>query len=367
MKSLRVLIADDSVVYRSQIRAALEQLAQIEVVGVSSNGRLALQRLEHSQIDLLILDLEMPVMDGLQTLKEMATKNFNCKVLVFTSVSRHSAEVLLEALRLGAADFLTKPNAADALADPENSAVNRIRKLIEPRIAALFPNFESTPSPEEPQAKPVQILEKYPKIELKTFEPEIIVIGASTGGPTVLEKVFSQLRAPLNCPVLVVQHMPPVFTTTFAERIQKFSGIETREAVNSERLLPNRIYIAPGDYHMTLSGSRTETYLQVNQGPRIQMVRPAVDPLFESAAAIFGAKCLGIVFTGMGADGCQGSQKIKQAGGMVLIQESASCAVFGMPRAVKEVGAYDFILSPAEISEIIIEKTRAPKSSTLTT
>ena len=160
--------------------------------------------------------------------------------------------------------------------------------------------------------------------------------------------------------------MPPIFTATFAERIQKSCGIETREAINGERLLPNRIYIAPGDYHMTIKGSRSETFLEVNQGPHVQMVRPAVDPLFESAATIFGVKCLGIVFTGMGVDGCIGAQKIKQAGGMVLIQDPDSCVVFGMPGAVKAVNAYDYILSPSEISEIIFEKTQALKIRQLT-
>ncbi len=360
-----MLIADDSVVYRSQIRAALEQLAQIEVVGVSSNGRLALQRMMHSQIDLLILDLEMPEMDGLQTLKEMAANSIKCKVLVFTSVSRHCAEIMLEALRLGATDFITKPSADEVLSEAERAPVFRIRKLIEPRLAALFPDYEMSQQFIEP-AKPIEVLQQYPKVDMKTFEPEIIVIAASTGGPSVLEKVFSRLKAPLNCPILVVQHMPPVFTATFAERIQKTCGIETREAVNGERLLPNRIYIAPGDYHMTLNGTRTEAFLEVNQGPRVQEVRPAADPLFEAAAAIFGEKCLGIVFTGMGADGRNGARKIKQAGGMILIQDSASCVVFGMPGAVKAVNAYDFILSPSEISEVILEKTRTSKLSTLT-
>jgi len=179
----------------------------------------------------------------------------------------------------------------------------------------------------------------------------------------MLEKVFSQLKSPLSCPILVVQHMPPIFTATFAERLQKITGIVTREGQHGEPLLPDRIYLAPGNFHMQIAGTVEKPVIEINQNPAVQMVRPAVDPLFKSAAAIFGNKCLGLVLTGMGADGRSGSEEIKKGGGLVLIQDQASCVVFGMPGAVKAVGAYDEILTPDQIAELLNNKTSSPSTS----
>lgn len=358
MKKVRTLIADDSVVYRSQIRAALSDLEGIEVVGAAPNGKLALEKLQQMQVDLLILDLEMPEMDGIQTLKEIALRKLVCKVLVFSSTSKRGAEGTLEALKLGASDFITKPgHSEDGSIASESNPSLKIRSVLEPKIRAIFSELETL----KEVKTPASVTQTYPKLIWDLFNPKIIVIGSSTGGPTVLEHIFSQLAPPLRCPILIVQHMPPIFTAALAERLKKMSGISIQEATHGTVVDPNTVYIAPGDYHMSLSGNLDRTTILLNQGPLINSVRPAVDPLFESAASIFKNKCLGIVLTGMGCDGKVGSEKIKEAGGGVLIQSEKSCVVFGMPGAVMASGAYDKVLDPKEIIVMLQEKAASSR------
>jgi two-component system chemotaxis response regulator CheB len=358
-QKVRALIADDSVIYRSQIKKALEGLPGVEVVGVAANGKITLERLNQSSVDLLILDLEMPEMDGLQTLKEMSRRGGQTKTLVFSALSKQGAEITLDALRHGACDFITKPDGSSIQAEGglliEPS--QRIKGLLEPRISALFPDLlMNLGSDLESESRGP--LHAQSSGSWDQFQPEVIVIGSSTGGPTVLEGIFAELPKPLRCPVLVAQHMPPFFTATLAERIQKISGIPTSEARDGMPLLPNSIIIAPGDYHMRIRVDGGVPRVVLDQGPQINSVRPAVDPLFASAASVFGEKCLGVVLTGMGADGAEGSKKIKESGGWVIIQSQETCVVFGMPGAVKAAGAFDYVMSPSDLVTLFKEKLR---------
>ena len=354
MKKLRVLIVDDSVLYRTQIRNALADLPWIEISGVASNGRLALERIQQVNIDLVILDLEMPEMSGIEMLREMKLRNLKRTVLVFSSVSKKGAETTLEALELGAVDFIPKPGAEGGLsAMQESDPAGRIRGVLLPKIKALFPEFAK-----EDGQRPIEPFSgKYEKVSLDRFHPKVIVIGSSTGGPTVLESIFSRISGPLNCPILLTQHMPPIFTATLAERIQKISGIPTLEAKHGQVIEKGMIYVAPGNFHMRIENQDGILKIALDQGPLENSVRPAVDPLFHSAARIFGRGCLGLVLTGMGADGKIGSERIKEMGGAVVIQSEETCVVFGMPGAVKSVGAYDQIMSPDQIVEMLKEKT----------
>ena len=354
MKKISVLITDDSVVYRSQIREALRDIPQLDIAGAASNGRLALERLSQVSCDLLILDLEMPEMDGIETLKEIRKRNLSCKVLVFSSASKRGAEITMEALRLGASDFITKPDSTNLTG--ENPAV-RIQNLLLPKIKALYP--EQWASEEKPALK--TITSNYPNVIWSLFSPDIVVIGSSTGGPTVLEHIFSKINGPLKCPVIIVQHMPPIFTATLAERISKLCGIPAKEASHGE-VLENSIYIAPGNYHLRLEGTTSRTVLLLDQKEQINSVRPAVDPLFQTAASIFKNKCLGIVLTGMGADGRDGALSVKAEGGVMVIQEEKSCVVFGMPGAVYAAGAFDKIESPDGIISILQDKVASAPS-----
>jgi two-component system chemotaxis response regulator CheB len=350
---VKVLIVDDSVVYRTKIRSVLQELDSVDILGVASNGRLALERMSQNMPDLLILDLEMPEMDGIQTLEEINKRKFKCKVLVFSSLSQHGAEHTMTALSLGASDFITKPGgeiSTESMINPSE----KIKSLLIPKMIALFPQL----APESTEgSKITKAPGKFPPIIWDLFIPKIIVIGSSTGGPTVLEEMFLALaNTTISCPIVIAQHMPPVFTASFAERLTKASGIPTKEASHGEVLEKNRVYIVPGDYHLRLTGSVEKTSVSLDQGPAINSVRPAVDPLFTSAASIYKNKCLGIILTGMGADGKAGCVDVKLAGGAILIQDKASCVVFGMPGAVYEAGAYDKMVSPKQIVDIFKEK-----------
>ncbi len=347
MNKVKVLITDDSVVYRSQIKAALSTLDWIEVVGVASNGRLAIEKLQQTPVDLLILDLEMPEMNGLQTLQEISNKGIKCKVLVFSSASKRGAEITMDALRLGATDFIAKPGFTEGSAMMPPNEV--IRALLEPKLNAIFQD------PQGQQPKVMAHVEFSPML-WEIFNPDIVLIGSSTGGPTMLEKIFSEIKGPLRCPILITQHMPPIFTATLAERIQKLCGISCVEGKHGMDVLANHIYMAPGDFHMTITGSKQSAKICLDQGPLVNSVRPAVDPMFDSAAKVYGQKCLGIVLTGMGADGCVGAAKVKAAGGSILIQSEKSCVVFGMPGAVMAAGAFDKILDPPELIRALQEK-----------
>ena len=351
-RRIKILIADDSVVYRSQIRAALSGLARAEVVGATPSGKLALERLSQVPADLLILDLEMPDFDGIETLKEIKRRGIQCKTLLFSSGSKRGAEVTFEALRHGAMDFILKPGASSGSSEsPGADPADRIREVLIPKIQSLFPEV---PIQSQPRVVPDPVVQ--PAVHWDLLRPRIIVIGSSTGGPNVLERIFSEVKGPISCPIVIVQHMPPVFTATLAQRISSMSGIPAREARDGAILEPNSITIAPGDYHLELFGNVERTVMKLNQGPKVHSVRPAVDPLFESASKIFKERCLGFVLTGMGSDGKSGAQAVKDRGGSIVIQNEASCVVFGMPGAVHAAGAFDRIADPAEIIRILKEK-----------
>lgn len=344
-------------VFRSQIRAALETVSWIEVAGVAANGKIALEKIKNGSIDLVTLDLEMPEMSGIEVLKELKSKNFDGKILVFSSASHRGAEVILEALGLGATDFVAKPGAENSMKDSPQEPWERIKKLLIPKIEAMFfvpridtkdtsstANTQSTRSPEENSSL------------WKTFLPEVLVIGSSTGGPSVLEKMFSELNTEALCPFLITQHMPPLFTTSLAERLSKISGLKICEAQDGMVIEKGRGYLAPGDYHMRVKKTSEGVKIRLGQEPHINSVRPAVDPLFESAAEIYKSRCLGLVLTGMGADGRDGSRRVKDLGGSIVIQSQGTCVVFGMPGAVKSAQAYDLELSPEEIVQMLKQK-----------
>lgn len=347
-ETIKVLIVDDSVVYRTQVKAVLQDLPELEVVAVASNGRLGIERMTQTQIDLVILDLEMPEMDGIQTLKEMRRLGIKSKVVVFSSLSKRGAEITMEALSLGASDFVTKPDGSS-----EGNPQDKIKALLVPKLQALFISTFNTVKPEIPTVKPSG---SYPTILWDLMKPQIVVIGSSTGGPNALEKIFSLIHGPLNCPIVITQHMPPIFTATLIERLGKLSGIPASEAKHGEELEKNHLYIAPGNFHLRLKSDSGKILLQLDQGEKINFVRPAVDPLFETASNIFKDKCLGIVLTGMGSDGKVGAEAIKNRGGAMMIQEAKSCVVFGMPGAVYASGAYDRMGTLEEIATVLQEK-----------
>jgi two-component system chemotaxis response regulator CheB len=254
----------------------------------------------------------------------------------------------MEALSLGASDFVTKPDGSS-----EGNPQDKIKALLLPTLKALFANHFTVSKQEVPTLKPSG---SYPAILWDLMKPQIVVIGSSTGGPNALEKIFSQIHGPLNCPIVIAQHMPPIFTATLIERLGKISGIPASEAKDGDELEKNHLYIAPGNYHLRLKSTLGKVTLHLDQGEQINFVRPAVDPLFDTAASIFKDRCLGIVLTGMGSDGKVGAEIIKSRGGAMMIQEPKSCVVFGMPGAVHASGAYDRMGTLEEIASVLQEK-----------
>jgi two-component system chemotaxis response regulator CheB len=347
---MRVLIVDDSVVFRSQIKAALVGVPGIEVVGVATNGKIALQKLAQSSVDVVTLDMEMPEMGGIETIREIRKAKFPVKVIVFSSHTARGSAAALEALAAGAQDLVAKPSGADV--NFENAA-QKIKEELVPKILQFASGRSEPGRPAAPafvKGASVGTSSSFIKKDLDTFRPSVIVIGSSTGGPPALERALAGLPKSIRIPIVIAQHMPPVFTASLAARLQDVTGIKAAEGKDGEELLADRIYVAPGNYHLSIGKRGTTNVLKLDQNPQRNSVRPAVDVLFETAAEVFQHKVCAVVLTGMGEDGMVGAVAIKNKGGGILIQDQASCVVFGMPGAVFNAGAYDFIGNLGDIN-----------------
>ena len=344
---MRVLVVDDSVVFRSQITNALDNIEGIEVVGTAAHGGIALQKLTQSSIDLVVLDMEMPEMTGLEFLREIKKIGSTVKVIVFSSQTQRGAEAALDALSAGAVDVVAKPSSDGHSFE---SVAKAIHDALVPKILQFSKDYgfkktkgTSVVASEKPAAKKIR-----ERVDLNKILPTVLLIGCSTGGPPALEKIFSVLKGPYRIPVLICQHMPPIFTENLAKRLGEMTGVPAGEGKHGEIVRPNRIYVAPGDFHMTIGGSASHPVILLDQSPQRNSVRPAVDSLFESGARIYGNGALSVVLTGMGEDGLIGARAVHQNGGTVVIQDKESSVVFGMPGAIYAEDEYDAILSLAD-------------------
>jgi two-component system, chemotaxis family, protein-glutamate methylesterase/glutaminase len=337
---MKVLIVDDSIVFRTQISSSLNGIEGIEVVGTAANGRIALQKLEQISIDLVVLDMEMPELNGLDTLKALRAKGFKTKVVVFSSQTPRGAEKALDALSAGADDIVAKPSGESVSFE---TAQEIIRGALVPRVLQfMHPNSAPINRPQSSGELTI-IRPKLPRRKISHFTPKAIVIASSTGGPAALESIFSGLKGPFRIPIFIAQHMPPVFTQIMAKRLAELTGSEVKEASQGELVTKGVVYVAPGDFHMVLKSADSRIRITLNQDPLRNSVRPAADHLFESAAGIYGPDLAGIVLTGMGEDGAVGAKNIRELGGRVLIQNKESCVVFGMPGAVYANDDFDEI------------------------
>lgn len=351
---MKVLIVDDSVVFRSTISTALANIAEIEVVGTAANGKVALQKLDQIEIDLITLDMEMPDMNGIDTLKALRAKGSKVKVIVFSSQTTRGAEKALEALREGADDVVAKPegdnfNFESAAQAVRSALLPKIIQFKDSRLTSLKNNINISEIA-RPTAADYAIREKVAikspnlKQNLNLVLPQAIVIACSTGGPSALEKIFANFRGPIRIPILITQHMPPVFTEILARRIQELTQIPTSEGKNGELIQKGHIYIAPGDFHMeVVSETGGQARILLHQQPLRNSVRPAADFMFESASKVYRRGLMGFVLTGMGEDGAAGAKVIRSEQGAIAIQNKESCVVFGMPGAVFDMDEYDAI------------------------
>jgi two-component system, chemotaxis family, protein-glutamate methylesterase/glutaminase len=351
----RVLIVDDAVVIRKALSDALARDPDLEVVGTASNGRLALAKLQILCPDVILLDIEMPEMNGLETIPEIRKVLPHIPIIMFSTLTERGAEATLDALTLGATDYVTKPSNTDT----ETSSGGIASELI-PKIRSLC--HIPAPSQTAPASASRPIL-KYHHSEARTrplssrrARPEVIAIGVSTGGPDALAKLLPGLPAGFPLPVVVAQHMPPIFTMLLAKRLAAKCSVPVRECQSEELLEPGCIWIAPGDFHMVVREEIGLIHLRTHQGPRENFCRPSVDVLFRSVAEVFGAKSLGVVLTGMGQDGLKGCEALCKEDAPVIVQDEESSVVWGMPGFVARAGLAEKILPLDQIGSEIVRR-----------
>jgi len=365
--SLKALVADDSILFRRVLADTLNSLPGVEVVGAVGNGRLALQKVRELKPDLLTLDMEMPEMDGLAVLNALRQEGLSPAVIVVSALTRKGGRLTMQALELGAFDFITKPDAHNAQASRE-----AIQKELAPRVRSLairldVQNILRDRGPAAPSAvRSASAFASAPPPPLRatttvrpSAPPEMVLIGVSTGGPAALARVLPQLPATLGVPVLIVQHMPPVFTQSLAESLGAKCALRVKEAAQGDRLAPNQIYIAPGGKQMRIQnlpdGGRI---VQITDDPPENNCRPSVDYLFRSAANNLPGRSMAVILTGMGNDGTLGLRLLKRHGCYVIAQDEASSVVFGMPRAAIEAGVADIVLPLDSIAARIATTVR---------
>ncbi len=352
MAKIRVLVVDDSSLIRKVVSEELAADPQIEIAATAANGRIALARMTQVNPDLVILDVEMPEMDGLAALAELRKTHPRVPVIMFSALTERGAAATLDALALGASDYFTKPSGPGGL----DSSRQVIRDELIPAIKALCRDRVAVSLPASAP----------PLVTSPTQGPharvDVVAIGVSTGGPNALAEIFRGLPADLSVPILIVQHMPPLFTKLLAERLSAIGSIPVEEATSGVELRPGRAWIAPGDFHMTVARSASSVRVRLNQDQPENSCRPAVDPLFRSIANSFGANCLAVILTGMGQDGLRGSEAIRSAGGQVIAQDEASSVVWGMPGFVVRAGLADKVLPLAQVGGEIVRRVSALRS-----
>lgn len=368
---VKVLVVDDSVLYRRVLSEALNSLPDVEVVGSVANGAYVVAKVRDLRPDLVTLDIEMPGMNGIAVMDALRQAALNVKVLVISSLTVSGGRLTLQALQNGAFDFITKPAGSSA---EEN--FRSIREELAPRLRALAHRLEvqnilrSEPRPAAPANRVQTRLEPQLPVPsngarqtgsstLLGRRPEMVVIGVSTGGPNALATIFAALPGDLGVPILIVQHMPPIFTQLLAGNLSVHSAVPVREACHDEAIVPNRAYLAPGGKQMRLvPGPAASKVLQLSDDPPENSCRPAVDYLFRAVSNHFPGRALAVILTGMGEDGTQGLRLLKRGGSTVIAQDEASCVVFGMPRAAIEAGVVDVVLPLEAIADRITALVR---------
>lgn len=361
MGPFRVMVVDDSAVIRGLLTRALEEDPDISVVTSVSNGELALRAVERTDVEIVVLDIEMPMMDGMTALPLLLKAKPGIQVIMASTLTRKNAEVSLKALANGAADYVAKPTSTSEI-HSAGAFKQELTGKIKAVAAAARAARKSAPLAKGGAATLTRIAPKknqplYQKpTVLRTapiFPPEVIAIGSSTGGPQALLKLFAALGSDIRQPILITQHMPPTFTTLLAEHISRASRMLCTEGKDGEAIVPGRVYLAPGDHHMIVEVRGGRKVIGINQNPPENFCRPAVDPMLRSMAPVFGMRVLVIILTGMGADGRMGAEDIVAGGGTVIAQDEATSVVWGMPGAVATAGLCSAVLPLHEIGPYV--------------
>ncbi len=344
MSRIRTLVVDDSVVARRVISDILAAEDDFEVVGTAPNGRLALAKIERLRPQLVTLDIEMPELDGLQTLAEIRARHPEVQVIMVSNLTRRGASITVEALFLGASDYVTKAS--------QTSSPDEARQYLRDQLLAKARALATPPAPVRTVAPPARSAP--PK-----RPAEVVVIGASTGGPNALTDILKGLKHPFPAPILIVQHLPANFTNFFARRLDAVCPLPVFEASDGAPVAPGEVWIAGGNRHLETRATAGGIRLATTDGPPVNSCRPAADVLFESAAACFGSGILAVVLTGMGQDGLNGCRAVRKAGGQVIAQDRESSVIWGMPGQVAGAGLADVVLPLSEIGAEIASRVQA--------
>lgn len=341
--SIRVLVVDDSAFMRKLIMEIINADPELEVAGSARNGQDALDKLAKLQVDVVTLDVEMPIMDGLETLKRIMSEK-PLPVVMLSSRTRSGSETTIQALALGAVDFIAKPSGSISL--DLDSVAKEITEKISLAASAKLPKAKRAPvivRSHSPQGLPTPSAGAASKL---------VIIGSSTGGPKAVEEVFAQIPANLPAGIIVVQHMPKDFTRSFAERLNTLFPFSVKEASTGDLVENGKVLIAPGDFHLTITPDRR---VKLNQDERVMFLRPAIDVTMEKLPEVYGNRILGVILTGMGRDGARGMGIIKKAGGITIAQDKNTSTIYSMPRVVAEEGHADYILPLDRIGSVITD------------
>lgn len=353
----RVMVVDDSSVVRGIITRALEATPGVKVVASVSDGALAIKMLSSVACDIIVLDIEMPQMDGMVALPQLLAIDPGVKIIMVSGLTRRNAEISLRALSLGAADYVPKPSSGLGTADEfraelvakvlAHAARAQRGRSVQPVMPVAAPVTQAARVAGVAPFGPI-VLRKAP-----VERPSIIAIGSSTGGPQALSDVLKSLGHGVTQPIVITQHMPPTFTAILAEHMNRYAGRPAAEAKDGETVLGGRIYVAPGGLHMLFEASGTRTIIRLSDGPLENSCRPAVDPMLRSLSTIYQKRLLTVILTGMGYDGLKGCKVAVEAGGTLLAQDQASSVVWGMPGSVVQAGICNAVLPLAEVGQAI--------------
>lgn len=347
---VRVLVVDDSGFFRRRVTEMLNADPEIEVIGTASNGQEGVDKVVQLKPDVVTMDIEMPVLDGISAVRKIMSMR-PTPVLMFSSLTHEGAQATLEALEAGAVDFL--PKRFEDISQDRNEA----KQLLCQRVRALARRVQGSPAALRPApSKPVNGTAVVPAARTGKANYKLVAIGTSTGGPVALQQVLTKLPADYPLPLLLVQHMPASFTPTFAQRLNQLCAITVKEAVDGEALKPGTALLAPGGRQMIVEQRGGAAVVRIQDSEPGQTYKPSVDTTFSSLARAMPGQVLGIILTGMGADGREGSRLLKQGGATIWAQDEQSCVIYGMPMAVVEAGLADQVLPLSEIGASLAKR-----------
>ncbi|MGD9211133.1 MAG: chemotaxis response regulator protein-glutamate methylesterase [Desulfobacteraceae bacterium] len=361
--SLKVLVVDDTVVYRKIVSDVLAEIPEIEVVGTAHNGKAALSKIDSLKPDLMTLDIEMPEMNGLKVLESLRQKRSDVGVIMLSTLTSEGGEMTMKALELGAFDFIPKPQSGTmqenrkVVKDAIVPIINAFKRSQNIRNILAGKSSKSVLKKESYTSSPLQKPRQFIKTSITKLKSEIVAIGISTGGPKALAEMLPKIPNNIGVPILIVQHMPPFFTQSLANSLDAKCHITIKEAMNNEPIAPNYAYIAPGGKQMRIEAGSDgkKRIIKITDDPPENSCKPSVDYLFRSIADHYVGRATGVIMTGMGSDGTKGLRQMKENGATIIAQNEESCVVFGMPKEPIESGLADIVVSLNNIASEILK------------